>query len=87
MARTRMRRAPGNEAGAMWCETKYAPVDLDSGSREGVFSGYASLFGEVDMGRDRIAPGAFAKSLAVKPASRIRMLFQHNPDEPIGVWE
>ncbi|MEG6510098.1 HK97 family phage prohead protease [Methyloligella sp. 2.7D] len=53
---------------------------------DGIFSGYASLFGRVDLGRDVIMPGAFANSLKAKGAGGIKLLFQHNPDEPIGVW-
>jgi HK97 family phage prohead protease len=54
---------------------------------EGVFAGYASLFGKVDLGRDLVLPGAFRDSLLKKGAKGIKLLFQHNPDEPIGVWD
>ena len=54
---------------------------------DGVFEGYASLFEREDLGRDVIAPGAFRDSLASRGAQRIKMLFQHDPAEPIGVWE
>ena len=53
---------------------------------EGVFSGYASLFGEVDLGRDVVVAGAFRRSLERRGAFGIRMLFQHDPAEPIGRW-
>jgi HK97 family phage prohead protease len=53
---------------------------------DGTFSGYASLFGETDLNRDRVMPGAFAKSLARRGAAGVRMLFQHDPATPIGVW-
>lgn len=52
----------------------------------GRFRGYASLFGVVDQGRDMVEPGAFAASLARKGAGAIRMLFQHDPGQPIGRW-
>jgi hypothetical protein len=32
-------------------EVKFAPVDLKSVEADGTFSGYASLFGEVDLGQ------------------------------------
>ncbi|MGB7432079.1 MAG: HK97 family phage prohead protease [Ahrensia sp.] len=67
-------------------ETKFARTALQSVTEAGRFSGYASLFGEVDLGRDAVAAGAFSKSLANQKTSAIRMLFQHNPDEPIGHW-
>lgn len=54
---------------------------------DGTFEGYASLFDAEDMGRDVVVRGAFAESLRAKGASGIKMLFQHDPAEPIGVWE
>lgn len=53
---------------------------------EGRFSGYASVFGRPDLGRDVIAPGAFATSLAARGAGGVRMLYQHDPAEVIGRW-
>jgi hypothetical protein len=67
-------------------ETKFAAASLNRVREDGVFSGYASLFGEVDLGNDVIAPGAFRASLDRRGASGIRMLFQHDPAQPIGVW-
>lgn len=67
-------------------ETKFARTALQNITEEGRFSGYASLFGEVDLGRDAVAPGAFSASLARQRKGAIKMLFQHNPDEPIGHW-
>jgi uncharacterized protein len=52
----------------------------------GVFEGYASLFGKRDQQNDVVMRGAFADSLRVKGAEHIRMLFQHNPAEPVGTW-
>lgn len=68
-------------------ETKFAPADLRGVELDGRFSGYASLFGEADLGRDVVMPGAFRRSLAERGAGGIRMLFQHDPAMPIGVWE
>ncbi|MEM9732595.1 MAG: HK97 family phage prohead protease [Pseudomonadota bacterium] len=68
-------------------ETKRAAVALDNLQDNGRFSGYASVFNKVDLGKDRVAPGAFAKSLSKKQGGGIRMLFQHDPSEPIGTWE
>lgn len=53
----------------------------------GVIAGYASLFGEVDLGGDVVAKGAFAESLKRNGPGRVRMLFQHDPTQPIGVWD
>lgn len=57
------------------------PIDA-----EGRFAGYASVFNKLDSGGDIVLPGAFAKSLA-KRRGRIRLLFQHDPKEPVGTWE
>jgi HK97 family phage prohead protease len=51
---------------------------------DGRFEGYASVFGVVDQGDDMVERGAFSKSLAKR---RPKMLWQHDPFEPIGVWE
>lgn len=61
-------------------------LDTKSVGEDGTFHGYASLFGVTDLGRDVVQPGAFRKSLAQKPAPRVRMLREHNQAEPIGVW-
>lgn len=49
-------------------------------------SGYAALFGSSDLDGDQIHPGAFAASLAQRPSAAVRMLFQHDPATPIGIW-
>ncbi|WGD30389.1 HK97 family phage prohead protease [Ancylobacter sp. WKF20] len=56
-------------------------------AEDGTFEGYAALFGRVDLGRDLILPGAFAASLNERGTGGVRLLFQHDPAEPIGVWE
>lgn len=67
-------------------ERKFVDVVLDRVEPDGAFRGYASLFGEVDLGRDAVERGAFAASLARRGAAGIRMLYQHDPAEPIGTW-
>ncbi|KAB2910825.1 MAG: HK97 family phage prohead protease [Hyphomicrobiaceae bacterium] len=67
-------------------ELKFTPLDLKRVDLDGTFAGYASLFDKEDLGRDVIAPGAFRDSLAQRGPAGIRMLYQHNPAEPIGVW-
>jgi len=69
-------------------ERKRVAVSLDDVTTDdGFFSGYASLFGQVDLGKDRVEAGAFSRSLQKRGVDGIRMLFQHEPSEPIGVWE
>ena len=60
------------------------PLSACSGT--GVFVGYASLFGRRDQQGDIVLPGAFAQSLKRRQASDVRLLFQHNPAEPVGTW-
>ena len=60
-----------------------AAIAIDA---EGRFSGYASVFGRVDAGGDIVMPGAFKRSLA-RRGKAIRLLFQHDPKEPVGVWD
>lgn len=49
--------------------------------------GWASVFDNVDAGKDIIVAGAFARTLAKRKAGdKIPMLWQHNTGEPIGVW-
>jgi HK97 family phage prohead protease len=67
-------------------EMKFAPVDLKQVEADGTFSGYASLFGEIDLGNDLVMPGAFRESLAARGTQGVKLLFQHDPNEPIGVW-
>ena len=52
----------------------------------GEFAGYAALFNRKDAGGDIILPGAFARSLKARGVRGIRMLWQHDPGQPLGVW-
>jgi HK97 family phage prohead protease len=54
-----------------------------------VISGYASLFGAVDQGNDVVEPGAYKASLAALSAkgTKVKMLWQHDPAQPIGIWD
>lgn len=60
-------------------ELKEAPND------EGRFEGYASVFDKTDSDSDIISKGAFGDSLAT--GRNIKMLWQHDRSQPIGVWE
>ena len=54
-----------------------------------VVAGYASVFGRRDGGGDVVLPGAYAASLGALRQSgrRVKMLWQHDPAQPIGVWD
>jgi len=49
--------------------------------------GYASRFYVRDLAGDMVLPGAFIGSLSGRKPKRIRMLFQHDTSEPIGIWD
>lgn len=71
-------------------ETKFCRVDTSLSVVEGTrIEGYASLFGACDQGGDVVAPGAYASSLAAlnRAGRRVKMLWQHNPADPIGIWD
>ncbi len=52
----------------------------------GEFAGYAAVFHRRDAGGDVILPGAFVRSLRRRGVRGIRMLWQHDPGQPLGVW-
>jgi HK97 family phage prohead protease len=49
--------------------------------------GYASLFWKADLNDDIAAAGAFADSLIRTGPTGVRMLYQHDTRQPIGVWD
>jgi HK97 family phage prohead protease len=71
-------------------ERKFARFGEGLKVRDGTeISGYASLFGAVDQGGDIVEAGAYTKSLAALKTSgrRVKMLWQHDAREPIGIWD
>lgn len=54
-------------------------------AKDGVIEGYGAIFGNIDQGNDIVEAGAFADSL--KSSAKVKMLWQHNPTNPIGVWD
>ena len=69
-------------------ELKFAPGSalVADGTQ---LEGYASLFGLTDQGGDIVRRGAYAASLKRLAArgDKVRMLWQHDPAKPIGVWD
>lgn len=55
----------------------------------GVFEGYASVFGQVDHQSEAVMAGAFKNSIirSQKEKQPPKMLWQHNSTMPIGLWE
>lgn len=58
-------------------------------NEDGTFTGYGSVFGNLDSYREIVAPGAFADSLkSIKESGDpLPALWQHNSDEPIGGYD
>jgi len=61
---------------------------LKAAGEDGQIEGYGSVFGVRDSWDDVIAKGAFKASLAAHKSNGTMpaMLWQHEDDEPIGVW-
>lgn len=68
-------------------EVKYTAAKLAQVGQDGRFTGYASLFGVEDLSRDIVMPQAFDKTLKNRDPASIKMLYQHDPGEPIGRWD
>jgi HK97 family phage prohead protease len=92
--RSRLRRRTKRDTPCCYASAINCPSARSSSRRSisnrsrptALFSGYASLFGEVDLGDDLVMPGAFRDSLASRGAQGVKLLFQHDPNEPIGIW-
>jgi len=65
------------------------PLSVKSVSGDGIFTGYASVFGELDQQNEIVAAGAFARTLAKwrRQGRTPALLWMHDPTQPIGVWQ
>ncbi len=54
-----------------------------------VIAGYASVFGAADQGGDVVQKGAYGASLErlSREGRQVKMLWQHDPAQPIGLWQ
>ena len=68
-------------------DVKFDIKAMDDQEDKGEFSGYGSIFGNKDLGNDVVVEGAFAQSIGRKGPRAVKMLYQHRPDEPIGVFD
>ena len=71
-------------------ETKYVQLGDQIGLRdENRIAGYASLFELRDQGGDTVEKGAYGQSLdkLERTGRSVKMLWQHDPLKPIGVWD
>jgi len=64
-------------------EIKSFPFKIDRVGETGEFTGYASTFGDVDLGNDIVEKGAFKKTLR-ESQGRIPVLDHHDPTRQIG---
>jgi uncharacterized protein len=64
------------------------PFEIKAVDDAGLFSGYGSVFGNVDAYQEIVAPGAFGESLAAwKDAGKMPpVLWQHRSGEPLGPY-
>lgn len=56
---------------------------IDADEKMGIVKGYGSIFGNVDSDGDIINKGAYKKTIQ-ENGSRVKYLYQHNMDKPIG---
>jgi len=85
-----MTRAVDLERDEMELEHKFCRIGADVTVTDGTgIAGYASLFGAADQGGDVVASGAYAMSLKrlADEGRGVKMLWQHDPAQPIGVWD
>ena len=74
----------------MQLERKFCRIGADLTVTDGTeIEGYASYFGRCDQGGDIVEQGAYDASLKAISArdGRVKMLWQHDPSQPIGVWD
>ena len=70
--------------GSQPIERKATAIQVKA-NEQGIVEGYASRFGEEDQGGDIVVKGAYTASLA--SGRKPKMLWQHDPSQPIGVWD
>lgn len=64
------------------------PFEVKATKDDGSFTGYGSVFGELDSYRDIVMKGAFANTLKDHAAKNrhVPMLWQHDTRNPIGIY-
>lgn len=74
--------------GAPKLEEFITKFQIKSVSDKGEIEGYGSVFGVVDSVNDIVAKGAFANSIRLHKAEGTspKMLWQHDPAQPCGIW-
>lgn len=83
-----MLRSISRKDGGEPLETKLATLELKVEGKSDDYltiSGYGSVFGNNDNGNDIVMPGAFKECIA--SGRRPKMLWNHDPSQPIGAWD
>lgn len=73
--------------GTLATKNSAVEIDVKKIKDDGTFEGYGSVFGNVDSYREVVEPGAFVGSLAKRKPRGIKMLWQHDSSQPIGVYD
>lgn len=68
----------------MKLDRKAFATEWKADTATGQVEGYGAVFGNVDTYGDIILRGAFGNTMGKR---KVKMLWQHNPDQPIGVWD
>lgn len=70
-------------------EHKAVALEVKEIDSDGRIAGYGSIFGNVDQGGDCVMEGAFSKSCERMRVTgkKLKMLWHHDPAQPIGVWD
>ncbi len=65
------------------------PLEMKAVGDDGTIEGYGSIFGNIDSYGEMVMPGAFTPALvaAAQKGIKIKMLWQHDSEQPIGVWD
>lgn len=64
---------------------KQSPIGdiVDADENKGIVKGYASYFDNMDADKDIIRPGSYKKTI-MENGSRVKYLYQHDMNKPIG---
>ncbi len=70
-------------------EKRAIAFEIKEVSEKGIFTGYGSVFGELDFGNDIVEKGAFTRTLKEAKAKnrKFPVLWQHKGTEPIGIYD
>ena len=83
----RLPSPPGRNGIRLFAQLRKSADAASLDAATGEFEGYASIFGVMDLGHDVVLPGAFRASLHERGAGGVRLLWQHDPHQPLGRWD